>query len=101
MLLILISLLQFIAIKGSYFETLVNSDASSSVLQYTLISKVKTNSKLICLSECSKKSDCLTAVYQMINLSCFLYEDQLGSSDIVSSTTSNLYLKKSSKLRII
>ena len=96
----LISLLQVVIfIQGSDFNTLTNSDATASALQFSLISTIKRNSKLMCLSECTKRSDCLSAVYHKNDLNCFLFKDQLGSSDILASTSSNLYLKKSSKFR--
>ena len=93
-------LLQFIAIKGSYFDILVNSDASASALQYSLIAKEKVLSELFCLSACSLNMDCLTAVYHATDSNCYWFKDHLGSSDIVVSTSSNLYFKKSSKLTL-
>ena len=96
--LILIFLLQIITIKGSYFDVLVNSDASPSGYQYSLIIKERVLSVMRCLSACSLNEDCLTAVYSKIYSNCFLFKDQLSSSNIVASTSSNLYLKKSSKL---
>ena len=100
MLLILITLMQVVAIKASYFDVLVNSDASTSALQYTLILNEKVLSAMRCLSACSLNTECLTAVYHTIDLNCVLLKDQLGSIDIVASTASNLYFKKSSKLII-
>ena len=97
---IFVTLLQVIIIEASYIDVLKNSDASASALQNSLISNVKINSKFMCLSECTKRSDCGTAVYHTIDLNCFLFKDQLGPNDIVASTCSNLYLKKNSKLRL-
>ena len=95
-----IALIQVIVIKGSYFDVLVNSDASASALQYSLISKERVFSVISCLSVCSLNTECLITVYNTIDLNCYWFQDQLGSSDIVASTNSNLYLKKSSKSRI-
>ena len=100
MLLKLTFLLQLIAIKGSYFNVMINSDASASGYQYSLISKERILSVISCLSACTLNTDCLTAAYRTTELNCCLFKDQLGSSDIVSSTTTNLYFKKSSKLSI-
>ena len=96
----LIILLQVIAIKGSYFDILVNSDASANALQYCLIAKERMLSELFCLSACSLNMDCLTAVYHTTDSNCYWFKDQLDSSDIVASTSSNLYFKKSSKLTL-
>ena len=43
---IFVALMQVIAIKGSDFNVLTNSDAGTSALQFSLISTIKTNSKL-------------------------------------------------------
>ena len=99
-LLVLVSLLQTIVIEGSFFNILVNSDATESALQNSLITWLKKESKFMCLSECAKRSDCLTAVYHTNDFNCYMYRDQLESSDIITSTSSNLYLKKSSESRI-
>ena len=96
----LIALLQVFEIKCSYFDRLVNSDATASALQYSLISTDNVLSLMKCLSACTLNTDCLTAAYRTTELNCCLFKDQLGSSDIVSSTTTNLYFKKSSKLSI-
>ena len=95
-LLVLVSLLQTIVIEGSFF----NTDATESALQNSLITWLKKESKFMCLSECAKRSDCLTAVYHTNDFNCYMYRDQLESSDIITSTSSNLYLKKSSESRI-
>ena len=100
MLLKLIILLQFIAIKGNYYDILVNSDASASALQYSLIEKEKVLSELFCLSVCSLNTDCLTVVYHTTDSNCYWFKDQLESSDIVALSNSNLYSKKSSKLTL-
>ena len=89
-----------VAIKGSYFNILVNSEASTTALQYSLIAKEKLPSVIRCLSACNLNTYCLTVVYRTTDLNCYLFQDQLGSNDIVSSTSSNLYLKKSSKLTL-
>ena len=96
----LIALLQVIVIRGCYFENFVNSDASTSASQYSLIGKDRVLSELFCLSACSLNTECLTVAYNTIDSNCFWFKDQLGSNDIVASKSSNLYLKKSSKLRI-
>ena len=98
MLLKLTFLLQLIAIKGSYFNVMINSDASASGYQYSLISKERILSVISCLSACTLNKDCLTTVYNTIDLNCFLFKDLLSSIDIVASVSSNLYFKKSSKL---
>ena len=87
-----------IAIKCSYFDIMENSNFSASALQISLISKERMLSKFFCLSACSLNTDCLTAAYDTIDFNCYWFEDQLGPSDTVASTSSNLYLKKSSKL---
>ena len=97
----LILLLQVIAIKGSFFDILVNSDASANALQYSLISKQRVLSEFFCISACNLNLDCLTAVYNTFDFKCSLFKDQMGSNDIVASTGSNFYLKKSSKLSSI
>ena len=97
MLYILFALSQVVAIKGNLFDVLTYSDAGAIALKNSLISNVKRNSKFMCLSECKKRSDCLTVIHNTIDFNCFLLKDQLGSSDIVASTSSNLYFKKSSK----
>ena len=101
MLFFFIALLQIITIKGSYFDILLNSDASPSALQFSLISKKRVLSQIFCLSACSVNTDCLTTVFNTIDSNCYWFTDQLGSSDILPSTSSNLYLKKSSKLNIL
>ena len=97
MLVKLIALLQVIAIKGSYFDILINSDVSTSALQYSFIAKEKIVSALFCLSACNLNKDCLTVVYHTTDLNCFLFQDHIGSSDVVSSTSTNLYFKTTSK----
>ena len=93
-----VALLQVSVIKASYFDTLVNADAEISASQYSLLSKEKSFSKFMCLAECIKRSDCLTVAYHRTDLNCFLYRDQFGSTDILPSTNSNLFFKKSSKM---
>ena len=44
------ALLQVIFIKGSDFNVLTNSGAGTSALQNSLISNLKKNSKLMCLT---------------------------------------------------
>ena len=97
MLMILAALMQFIVINCSHFDILVNSDASASALQDSLISNEKVLSEFFCLSACSLSMKCFTAIYSRTDLNCSLFEDRLDSSDIVASTSSNLYFKKSSK----
>ena len=92
--------MQIIAIKGSYFNILANSDASANAVQSCLVSKERVLSAISCLSACSLNTDCLTAVYNTIDFECFFFKDQLCSNDIVASTHANLYLKKSSKFGI-
>ena len=95
---IFVVFLQVIAIKGSYFDILVNSDASADALQYSLINKNKALSLISCLSACSLNMDCLTTVFSKSDLNCFFFRNLLVSSDIIASTTTNMYLKKNSKL---
>ena len=82
-----------IAINCSYFDVLVNSDAGTSALQYSLIAKEKVLSVISCLSACSLNAYCLTVAYHKTDLNCYLFQDQLTLSDIEASTSSNLYLK--------
>ena len=93
----LIALMQVIAIKGNNFDILINSDASASAFKFSLISKERVLSVISCLSTCSLNSNCLTVVYSTIEFNCYWFNDHLDPSDIVASTSSNLYLKKISK----
>ena len=71
MLIKLIALFQVNAINCSYFNILINSDASTSALQFGLIAKEKIPQKIFCLSPCSISEDCLTVVYQTTDSFCY------------------------------
>ncbi len=71
-------------------------NVSSSIDPIFLIGSYKKLDKLSCMIECNLNEECYTTIFasdQYTNKNCFLYRKYFSSSEIVTSSSSDLYSK--------
>jgi hypothetical protein len=59
--------------------------------------------ELLCISSCDSKSDCLIVIFDSKNdveTPFYLFPETYNTSELISSVTSNLYLKHCQKISI-
>ena len=80
------------------FRVLKDQGVDLVVSESSLISSIFKPSRMQCMAACSSNSNCVTAVYDhsegMVR-NCFLYNRQICSNELMPSTNSILYEKKS------
>ena len=80
------------------FRVLKDQGVDLLVGESSLISSIFKPSRMQCMAACSSNSDCVTAVYDnskgMVR-NCFHYNRQFFSNELIPSTNSILYEKKS------
>ena len=80
------------------FRVLKDQGVDLVVSESSLISSIFKPSRMKCMAACSSNSNCVTAVYDnskgMVR-NCFLYNRKFCSNELIPSTNSILYEKKS------
>jgi hypothetical protein len=72
-------------------------NVSSSIDPIFLIGSFKKLDKISCMIECNLNEECYTTIFASIKYpkpTCFLFRKYFGSSEIVTSSSSDLYSKK-------
>ena len=72
-------------------------NVNSSIDPIFLIGSYKKLDKISCMIECNLNEECYTTIFasdQYPNQTCFLFRKYFGSSEIVTSISSDLYSKK-------
>ena len=92
---LIFSILQLVTteIVQNNFKILKNQGAASETC---LISSAYKTTDLACLASCNSKSECLTVIYDRIQVitNCFMYNRYIKSSDLINSNNFILYEKK-------
>ncbi len=82
---------------SSKYDILMWQNVNISIDPIFLIGSYKKLNKISCMIECNLNEECYTTIFasdQYPNPNCFLYRKYFGSSEIVTSTSSDLYSKK-------
>jgi hypothetical protein len=88
-------------VNSNYFKILKNQYINIPVSESSLISSVHLPSSVQCLALCNTNTNCLTAIYDKSHgklNNCFTYSEYFQTSELIPSSTSVLYQKKSSKI---
>jgi hypothetical protein len=98
---ILYYLLKIITIAHTSLSTKYDiqmfQNVNSSIDPIFSIGSYKKLDKISCMIECNLNEECYTTTFssdQFPNKNCFLYRKYFGSSEIVTSISSDLYSKK-------
>jgi hypothetical protein len=88
----------FIHASLSYkYDIKTSKSVNISIDPIFLIDSYKKLDKISCMIECNLNEECYTTIFasdQYPNPTCFLFRKYFGSSEIVTSSSSDLYSKK-------
>ncbi len=89
---------------SNHFKVIKNTAIKTNSLNdEKILASLKMFVELVCISSCNSNSDCLTAVFDSKNdveTPCYLFSKIYNTSELISSLTSNLYLKHGQKISI-
>ena len=82
---------------SSKYDMQMSLNVNSSIDPIFLIGSYKKLDKISCMIECNLNDECYTTIFisnQYPNPNCYLFRKYFGSSEIVTSSSSDLYSKK-------